>query len=50
MELCSPHGRLVAQIGTRELSDFLARTMTVVPQGSECVDLDSLVDDLMSTR
>jgi hypothetical protein len=50
MELCSPHGRLVAQLGTRELSEFLARTMTVVPQGSESVDLDRLVDELMSAH
>lgn len=43
LELCSPHGRLVAQLSTRELSAFLARTCALVPQGAETVDLDGLV-------
>jgi hypothetical protein len=43
MELCSPDGRLVLQLRTRELHRFLARTLTVVPLGTESVDLDELV-------
>jgi hypothetical protein len=44
MELCSPDGRLVAQLLTNELYRFLTRTLAVVPLGTESVDLDRLVD------
>jgi hypothetical protein len=44
MELCSPDGRLVAQLLTNELYRFLTRTLAVVPLGTEWVDLDRLVE------
>ena len=43
MELCSPGGRLVTQLRTSELSQFLDRTLATVPVGTETVDLDRLV-------
>ena len=43
LDLCSPNGRLLAQISTRELSSFLDRTIDAVPPGRESVDLDGLV-------
>jgi len=46
LELCSPHGRLATQLLTRELGSFLARTLAVVPEGAESIDLDLLVEDL----
>jgi len=48
LELCSPSGRLIAQLSTRELSTFLDRTIAAVPPGTEEVDLDGLVDALVS--
>lgn len=50
LELCSPHGRLIAQLSTRELSVFLERTVAAVPRGSEQVDLDRLVTGLLSAE
>jgi hypothetical protein len=47
MELCSPDGRLATQLLTNELYRFLTRTLAVVPLGTECVDLDRLVDALI---
>ena len=46
MELCSPDGRLVAQLRTSDLYRFLSRTLAVVPLGSEHVDIDRLVEAL----
>ena len=43
MELCSPDGRLVTLLLTNELYRFLARTLAVVPLGTESIDLDQLV-------
>lgn len=48
LELCSPSGRLIAQLSTRELSTFLDRTVAAVPPGTEQVDLDRLVAALFS--
>ncbi len=48
LELCSPNGRLVAQLSTRELSAFLDRTVAAVTPGTEAVDLDQLVAQLTS--
>jgi hypothetical protein len=47
MELCSPDGRLVTQMRTRELYSFLSRTIAVVPLGAETIDLDLLVASLV---
>ncbi len=46
LEFCSPHGRLVTQVSTRELNRFLARTVALVPRGAEAIDLDELVAEL----
>jgi len=50
LELSSPHGRLVTQLPTRDLGSFLARTLTAVPQGSEQIDLDLLVEALTGSQ
>jgi len=50
LELCSPHGRLVAQLPTRDLGSFLAHTLAVVPEGSESIDLDRLVEALTGSE
>ena len=46
LELRSPHGRLVTELSTCELGSFLARTLALVPAGTESIDLDLLVDSL----
>lgn len=46
MEMCSPDGRLVTQLCTSELNAFLARTLALVPLGTETMDLDRLVEAL----
>ena len=46
LELCSPHGRLVAQLASRELGAFLCRTLALVPRGAEIIDLEELVAEL----
>jgi hypothetical protein len=48
VELCSPNGRLVAQLSTRELRAFLDRTLVAVPQGTGWGDVDDLFDALTS--
>ena len=48
LELCSPDGRLVMQLSSRDLGAFLARTLLLVPQGTERLDLDGLVEALIS--
>ncbi|MBB3044341.1 SsgA family sporulation/cell division regulator [Nocardioides sp. LMS-CY] len=50
LELSSPHGRLVTQLPTRELGTFLIRTLAVVPQGREEIDLDLLVETLTGSQ
>ncbi|WP_460828544.1 SsgA family sporulation/cell division regulator [Nocardioides hungaricus] len=47
MELCSPDGRLVTQLRTSDLNDFLVKTLTAVPLGTETIDLDLLVESLV---
>ena len=46
LELCSPHGRLVTQLATRDLGAFLGRSLALVPEGTESIDLDQLVEAL----
>jgi hypothetical protein len=46
IELSSPHGRLVTQVSTRDLGSFLGRTLASVPEGTESIDLDRMVDAL----
>ena len=47
MELRSPDGRLVTQMRSSDLYRFLSRTLAVVPLGTEAVDLDGLVAELV---
>ena len=47
VEATPPDGRLVTQMRTRELHEFLSRTLAVVPLGAETVDLDLLVESLV---
>jgi len=44
MELRSPDGHLVTELRTHELYRFLTRTQTMVPSGTEVMDLDGLVE------
>jgi hypothetical protein len=44
LELRSPHGRLVTQLSTRALGSFLGQTLALVPEGTESIDLDLLVE------
>ena len=46
VELNSPNGRLVTQLATRDLGSFLARTLAMVPEGTESIDLDQMVKEL----
>lgn len=46
IELRSPHGRLVTQLPTRDLGSFLGRTLLLVPEGTERIDVDLMVDVL----
>ena len=47
----SPEGDLIAEVSTRELHAFLARTLVLVPKGTESayLDVDALVDALRAT-
>ena len=49
IELCSPDGELVAQAGTRDIYQFLGRSLAAVPAGTETdgIDLDQLIDQLL---
>ena len=49
IELCSPDGELVAQAGTRDIYQFLGRSLAAVPAGTETdgIDLDQLIDRLL---
>ena len=49
IELCSPDGELVAQAGTRDVYQFLGRSLAAVPAGTETdrIDLDQLIDQLL---
>ena len=51
LDFCSPYGRLVGQVSTRELQDFVASSIAVVPVGdeSEHLDIDALADALLSS-
>lgn len=49
IRLQAPGGRLVLRLDLADLDDFLARTLALVPRGteSEHLDLDALVADLL---
>ena len=47
MELRSPDGSLVTQMRSSDLYRFLTRTLALVPLGTEQMDLDRLVEDLV---
>jgi hypothetical protein len=48
IEFRSPDGRLVTQLRTHDLYRFLARSQAIVPSGTESIDLDLLVEDLLT--
>lgn len=48
LDLWSPDVHVVAEVSTRELYRFLTRTLTAVPFGSEELDVDLLIDSLLS--
>ncbi len=52
IRLQAPSGRLVLRLGMPELDDFLARSLCLVPWGTESthLDLDALVVDLLTPR
>ena len=52
IRLQAPSGRLVLRLGMPELDDFLARSLSLVPWGTESalLDLDALVSDLLEPR
>ena len=50
LEFRSPDGHLRAQAATRELYRFLTRTMAVVPFGTEKVDIDAILGELLATE
>lgn len=48
IELSSPHGELISQVGAKSLRDFVEEILTVVPAGTEAdhLDIDALLADL----
>ena len=48
LDLWSVDVDVVAEVSTRELYRFLTRTLTAVPFGSEELDVDLLITDLLS--
>lgn len=52
IRLQAPSGRLVLRLAMPELDDFLARSLCLVPWGTESahLDLDALVADLLTPR
>lgn len=51
VDLCSPNGRLVGYMSTRDLQDFVAGTIDLVPVGEESayIDMDALAEALLSS-
>jgi hypothetical protein len=51
IELSSPDGHLVLLARSSDVSDFLARTVAVVPQGSESdhFDVDMLISQVLAS-
>ena len=49
LELCSPDGELVAQARTRDIYQFLGRSLAAVAAGTETerIDIDQLIDQLL---
>lgn len=49
LSLSSPSGQALMEAPREDIEDFLARTYTVVPAGSESgmIDIDSLIDRLL---
>ena len=50
LELSSPSGEVLVQVGSRELSAFIHQMVAMVPQGAEggLVDLDAEIAQLLS--
>ena len=51
LDFCSPDGRLVGQAGSREVQEFLVRTIAAVPLGQEgdFLDIDLLAETLLGS-
>ena len=49
-EFSSPDGHLHAEATTRELYRFLTRTLAVVPFGTEDLDVDAIVGELLGAE
>jgi hypothetical protein len=47
LELISPSGEVLLQVGSRELSGFLHRMVAAVPTGSETLDFDDELTGLL---
>jgi hypothetical protein len=52
IRLQAPSGRLVLRLEMADLDDFLGRSLSLVPWGTESahLDLDALVEDLLQPR
>jgi hypothetical protein len=50
LELSSPSGEVLVQVGSRALAAFIQQMVTLVPQGAEegLVDLDAALEQLLS--
>lgn len=51
LDFSSPNGHLVGQVPTRELQEFVAETIAVVPVGDESMflDIDALAEALLNS-
>jgi hypothetical protein len=52
IELCSPHGELVAQAPTQDIYRFVSRSLAAVPAGTESdhMDIDQLINQLLQSE
>lgn len=51
LDFCSPNGRLVGQVPSREVQEFVVNTIACVPVGEESdfLDIDALAEALLSS-
>jgi hypothetical protein len=48
VELCSPVGETLLQFPTRAVQDFVYASLEAVPAGTETVDVDTCIEQLLS--
>jgi hypothetical protein len=48
VELCSPVGETLLQFPTRAVQDFVHASLEIVPMGTEPLDVDSWIDQLLA--